>query len=400
MNNEVLVKVDNVSKKFCRRLKRSLWYAVKDIFGEVFCVSGGKKKLRKHEFYALNNVSFELRRGECLGLIGHNGAGKSTLLKLLSGLFNPDSGTISMTGDVCGLIELGAGFNPILTGRENIYVNASVLGIRKKEVDMVFDEIVEFAEVGDFIDTPVQNYSSGMKVRLGFAIAAQMKPDVLLIDEVLAVGDLPFRIKCFNKIEELMKSCAVVIVSHNMAALARIVSKCIVLNKGEICFQGNPENAIQHYYSLMDMEKISSSYSFIDSEAEVKDILFIGEKHQDSDSFRYGEPVTFSFLTKIPKKYKKFIIWVTFVSQRMELVAQCNSKFSDVFLENDGNTKQIKISIPKLLLKPGKYSINLTIFDDTQQRYLYWNHYAKNFEVEGGFIDASSVQFDAEWKIV
>ncbi len=396
----ILIKVDNVSKKFCRRLKRSLWYAVKDIIAEIFCITGGGNKLRKHEFRALDNISFELRRGECLGLIGHNGAGKSTLLKLLSGLFNPDSGRISMTGDVCGLIELGAGFNPILTGRENVYVNASVLGIPKREVDKVFDEIVEFAEVGDFIDTPVQNYSSGMKVRLGFAVAAQMKPDVLLIDEVLAVGDLAFRIKCFNKIEELMKSCAVVIVSHNMAALARITSKCIVLNKGEISFQGNPEDAIQHYYSLVDTEKLSAKHLSAVNEAEVKEVSLINSEGRDTDVVGYNVPVIFSFCAKIPREYKKFIVSVIFVSQGMELVAQCNSKFSDVLLENDGTPKQIKISIPKLLLKPGKYSINLTIFDESNQRYLYWDHHAKNFRVEGGFVGGSSVQFDAEWKIV
>lgn len=400
MSNEVLIKVDNVSKKFCRRLKRSLWYAVKDIIAEIFCVSGGGNKLRKHEFRALNNISFELQRGECLGLIGHNGAGKSTLLKLLSGLFNPDTGKISMTGDVCGLIELGAGFNPILTGRENVYVNAAVLGIPKREVDKVFDEIVEFAEVGDFIDTPVQNYSSGMKVRLGFAVAAQMKPDVLLIDEVLAVGDLAFRIKCFNKIEELMKSCAVVIVSHNMAALARITSKCIVLNKGQISFQGNSEDAIQHYYSLVDTEKLSAKYLSVVNEAEVKEVSLINNEGRDTGVVGYNVPVTFSFRAEIPRRYKKFIVSVIFVSQGMELVAQCNSKFSDVLLENDGNPKQIKISIPKLLLKPGKYSINLTIFDESNQRYLYWDHHAKNFMVEGGFVGGSSVQFDAEWNIV
>jgi len=400
MSSEVLVKVDNVSKKFCRRLKRSLWYGIKDIISEIFCVSGGKNKLRKHEFRALDNISFELRRGECLGLIGHNGAGKSTLLKLLTGLFNPDEGKISMTGDVCGLIELGAGFNPILTGRENVYVNAAVLGIPKREVDKVFDEIVEFAEVGDFIDTPVQNYSSGMKVRLGFAVAAQMKPDVLLIDEVLAVGDLAFRIKCFNKIEELIKSCAVVIVSHNMAALARITSKCIVLNKGQISFQGNSEDAIQHYYSLVDTEKLSADYQSVENEADVEEIALINDEGQNTDVVGYNVPVTFSFCAKIPKRYKKFIVSVLFVNHGMELVAQCNSKFSDVLLINDGTTKQIKISIPKLLLKPGKYSVNLTIFDESHQRYLYWNHHAKIFRVEGGFVGGSSVQFDAEWNIV
>jgi lipopolysaccharide transport system ATP-binding protein len=195
MKDEVLVKVEGVSKKFCRDLKRSLWYGVKDISSELF---GAKKngQLRPKEFWAVDDVSFELRRGECLGLIGHNGAGKSTLLKMLNGLIKPDKGTITMHGRIGALIELGSGFNPILTGRENIYNNGSVLGFSRKEIDAKFDSIVEFAELSEFIDTPVQNYSSGMKVRLGFAVAAQMEPDVLLIDEVLAVGDIGFSFKC------------------------------------------------------------------------------------------------------------------------------------------------------------------------------------------------------------
>ena len=192
MKNDVLVKVEGVSKKFCRNLKRSLWYGVKDISSELFG-STKNSQLRPKEFWAVDDVSFELKRGECLGLIGHNGAGKSTLLKMLNGLIKPDKGKITMKGRIGALIELGAGFNPILTGRENIYNNGAVLGFSKKEIDAKFDAIIEFAEIDDFIDTPVQNYSSGMKVRLGFAVAAQMEPDVLIIDEVLAVGDVGFR---------------------------------------------------------------------------------------------------------------------------------------------------------------------------------------------------------------
>jgi lipopolysaccharide transport system ATP-binding protein len=206
-SDEVLVRVEGVSKKFCRSLKKSLWYGVCDIGAELnpfrrrvaevagsgLLVAGnssnpesselatsysppvtGEAGLRPGEFWAVNDVSFELRRGECLGLIGHNGAGKTTLLKMLNGLIKPDSGKITMRGRVGALIALGAGFNPILTGRENIYINGSVLGLSKKEIDEKIDEIIDFAEIGEFIDSPVQNYSSGMSVRLGFSIASQL----------------------------------------------------------------------------------------------------------------------------------------------------------------------------------------------------------------------------------
>ena len=168
MTQETLVKVENVSKKFCRDLKKSLWYGVKDIFGEITGRNNPMEELRPEEFWSVNDVSFELKRGECLGLIGPNGAGKSTLLKMLNGLIKPDRGQITMRGRVGALIELGAGFNPILTGRENIYVNGAVLGFTKEEINRKLDSIIEFSELKDFIEAPVQNYSSGMKVRLGF----------------------------------------------------------------------------------------------------------------------------------------------------------------------------------------------------------------------------------------
>jgi len=198
---DIIVRVEGVSKKFCRDLKRSLWYGLKDTAADLL---GGHSSngLRPDEFWALDGVSLELARGECLGLIGRNGAGKTTLLKMLNGLIKPDKGRIELAGRVGALISLGAGFNPILTGRENIYVNGSVLGLTTKEIDSKLAEIIAFSEIDDFIDTPVQSYSTGMQVRLGFAVATAMQPDVLLLDEVLAVGDAAFRNKCYERLAE------------------------------------------------------------------------------------------------------------------------------------------------------------------------------------------------------
>ena len=176
--NAPLIEVEHVSKAFCRDLKRALWYGLKDISGELIGQRRDRSTLRRDEFWALNDVSFQVRRGECLGLIGRNGAGKTSLLRLLNGLVRPDSGQITMRGRIGALIALGAGFNPILTGRENIYINGSVLGLSKREVDAKLDEIIDFAEVREAIDAPVQTYSSGMKVRLGFSVATAMEPDV------------------------------------------------------------------------------------------------------------------------------------------------------------------------------------------------------------------------------
>ena len=234
MGGNVLVRVESVSKKFCRNLKRSLWYGVQDIAGEMLARDGASR-LRREEFWALEDVSFELRRGESLGIIGPNGAGKTTLLRLLNGLIKPDAGSMRMRGRTQALISLGAGFSPILTGRENIYVNAAVLGIPKREVDRRLDQIIDFAEVGDFIDTPVQSYSSGMQVRLGFAVAIHVNPDVLIIDEVLAVGDQRFRRKARNAMARLLESdIALIFVSHNMHEVLGITQRALWLDKGRV----------------------------------------------------------------------------------------------------------------------------------------------------------------------
>jgi len=226
--SDTLVKVENTSKKYCRSLKKSLWYGMLDL-GHELVGSRRESSLRADEFWAVHDASFEIKRGECLGLIGRNGAGKTTLLKMLNGQIRPDCGRIEIRGRVGALIALGAGFNPILTGRENIYVNAAVLGLTKKETDRRLEEIVEFAELAEFIDSPVQTYSSGMAVRLGFSIATTLEPDVMFIDEVLAVGDAAFRVKCYNKLMGLRDRMATIFVSHSMPQVAKLCTSGLIL---------------------------------------------------------------------------------------------------------------------------------------------------------------------------
>jgi lipopolysaccharide transport system ATP-binding protein len=252
MSAETLIKVEGVSKKFCRDLRTSLWYGMTDLGCEFFGRSAHKDQLRPKEFWAVKDLSFELKRGECLGLIGQNGAGKTTLLRMLNGVIRPDTGRIEMQGSVGALIALGAGFNPVLTGRENIYIKAAVLGRSKKEVDDSFEEIVEFAELGEFIDSPVQNYSSGMAVRLGFSIAVMAKPDILLLDEVLAVGDINFQAKCFNTLAQFKKQgTAFILVSHNIHHIRRHSEKILYLQRGSYAHFTNVDQGCKQY--LIDM---------------------------------------------------------------------------------------------------------------------------------------------------
>ena len=256
--NDVLISVEGVSKKFCKDLRTSLKYGLGDLGREVI----GRPRsntLRKDEFWAVNNVTFELRRGECLGLIGHNGAGKTTLLRMLNGLIKPDIGRIEMRGRVGALIALGAGFNPVLTGRENVSVNASVLGLSQQKIKERFDGIVAFAGLEEFIDMPLQSYSSGMAARLGFAVAIAVEPDILLVDEVLAVGDHAFRLKAQRAMREAMaRGTSVVVVSHNLHDISGNATRCLWLEKGAVRMDDDT-STVSSEYMHSQTRSVSSS---------------------------------------------------------------------------------------------------------------------------------------------
>jgi lipopolysaccharide transport system ATP-binding protein len=282
MDKETVISVENVSKKYCKSLKKSMHYGAIDIARNILGMSSKSSRLRKDEFWALNDISFEVRKGETLGIIGPNGSGKTTLLKLLNGIFWPDKGKITIRGKTGALIELGAGFHPHLTGRENIYINAAILGMTKKEVVNKFDAIVEFAGISDFIDAPVKHYSSGMYVRLGFSVAVHSQADILLIDEVLAIGDVGFQNRCFNKIGELkQEGTTTILVSHNMHIISTFVEKIILLNHAKAISFNCVTDGIKEYAQLFtskddsEIERVSSGNDSIRFYAvEIKKRIF------------------------------------------------------------------------------------------------------------------------------
>lgn len=360
--NEVLVKVEGLSKKFCKDLKTSLWYGVKDLYNSTLGMKTGDS-LRKDEFWAVKDISFELRRGECLGLIGHNGAGKSTLLKILNGLINPDEGKVTIKGRVGALIELGAGFNPILTGRENIYNNGAVLGFSKSEIDLKIEEIIDFAEIRDFIDMPVQNYSSGMKVRLGFAVAAQIKPDVLIIDEVLAVGDLGFVLKCFKTIDTILPSTAILFVSHSMPIVSRICTQIVLMERGKAQFQGsNVGKAIDLYYSRFAENE--SNVVFDDGCIEVDNVEILNAVYEKKiPQLNWGDnlQIYFKLIVKKPVESLDFIIIISDKEMRAIGVLERNNETIHINPENQ--TIEFKVVHENLQFSKGLYSISFVIRD-------------------------------------
>ena len=399
MDSDVLVKVEGVSKKFCRDLKRSLWYGVKDISSEILGISPSGE-LRKKEFWAVNDVSFELRRGECLGLIGHNGAGKSTLLKMLNGLIKPDKGRITMKGRIGALIELGAGFNPILTGRENIYNNGAVLGFSKKEIDKKLEAIIDFAEIEEFIDTPVQNYSSGMKVRLGFAVAAQMEPDVLIIDEVLAVGDIEFKVKCLNRIYELLRNTSVIFVSHSMPQIARVASSLLLMEKGsQRILTSDIGIGIEEYYGKVGSEKSNVISDFIEIREINIDVNGVTIE-EDKAQIKSFDTIDIKLKLNSSQSFENVKLSMFIVDKDQKIIC---GNISDTVAISDKFINNVSLCIPKANLSPGKYILNIVIskyHEDNSTRLTIANIRALAKFIVGGinFLNAPII-VESKWNV-
>ena len=263
--DNIAIKIENVSKEYrlgaigggtLRGDLQTFWAKIRHKEDPNTKIGEAEKGKKGDRFMALDGVSFEVKKGEAVGIIGHNGAGKSTLLKLLSRITAPTKGTISFNGRIASMLEVGTGFHPELTGRENVYMNGAILGMTKAEIDKKFDEIVKFAEMEKFIDTPVKRYSSGMYVKLAFSVAAHLDSEIMIMDEVLAVGDMAFQKKCLDKMREAAKvdGRTVLYVSHNMNTIRQLCDRCIVLDHGTIVFDGDVEEAITLYLNMASPE--------------------------------------------------------------------------------------------------------------------------------------------------
>lgn len=357
---DTLIKVENVSKKFCRSLKKSLWYGMQDLGNELIGRQhGGNGGLRPEEFWAVKEVSLVVKRGECIGLIGHNGAGKTTLLRMLNGLIKPDSGRIEMRGRVGALIALGAGFNPILTGRENIYVNATVLGLGKREIEKRLDEIIEFSGLADFIDSPVQHYSSGMYVRLGFAIAVHVHPDILLVDEALAVGDLAFVVKCLNKIAELRRNgTGVVFVSHSELQIREAAQRCIVMSKAKLLFDGGNDQAFLHYDQSRELSDAPdhSDMGFV-HDGPIQMGQCIVNPPASRSMATSGESLHITLQCDSAINASGTNLELRFWNTLGQLVTSINSAGQNCTIDLVEGRNIIKIDIPFLALVPGRYRL-------------------------------------------
>lgn len=360
--SQPIISVRDISKVY--RLGEIGATSLREESARVWRKFRGKEPLADEgDFWALNGVSFEVEQGEVVGIIGKNGAGKSTLLKILSRITEPSKGEIRLRGRVAALLEVGTGFHPELTGRENIYLNGTILGMKKREIDAKLDEIINFSGIEKHIDTPVKRYSSGMNVRLGFAVAAHLEPEILIVDEVLAVGDAEFQKKCIEKMQDVAsEGRTVLFVSHNMSSVTRLTQRSIVLEKGRVSLDSSTSNAVDYYLSGNDKLTIHSDdvsnrarLPFGNGDITIQKLGF----SKPSESIKLGDDIGLYFTYKSRSDLAKVKIQITIHSECGSCIGTSRSENS--FRANTGETKDIHIQLPNPQLAPGRYVCDISL---------------------------------------
>ena len=363
--SEQVMRVSNIGKKYELMTEQDKH----DTFASVLLNSfkgGFKKKKNKGEFWALKDVSFNVNKGERIGIIGHNGAGKSTLLKVFSRITVPTEGEIEVKGKIASLLEVGTGFHMELTGRENIYLNGSILGMSRAEIDSKFDDIVNFSEIGKFLDTPVKKYSSGMFVKLAFAVASHLDPDILIVDEVLAVGDMKFQEKCLGKMEDVSGDGKTVLyVSHSMRTVQQLCNRVIVMDHGKIIFDGDVDAGIKIYMNntkkmerFNDLSKIKRQHEY-GKDIIMKNIEVLNDKQ---NIFYSNESIDFKLTLESFKDFKDLKVRITMLYADKTPAGTMTTKQGININKND--TKSITLSSNIENLAPGKYLAKIVIYQN------------------------------------
>lgn len=388
----MLLEVKGLSKKYSRDLGASVKYASREmLFGRS---DAGSKALRPSEFWALHDVTFSLRRGEVLGVLGHNGAGKSTLLKCIAGKLSADRGCITRKGEMGFLLEMSAGFAPSMTGRDNVTVRGRLMGKSGKALAAYVEGVKEFAELEEFFDAPVQFYSSGMKSRLGFAASSAMQPDILIIDEVLAVGDLAFRLRCYERINEMARNAAVIFVSHSLGQVARLCDKGIFLEKGRILLEGSAQQAIAMYQDRLGVggkRKRSQSYN-----PELISVSLLGHDVAAGEPFlAYGTPISLRIdLSSLPFG-SQLRIMLRDASQ--SVIMDWNSVRNLPRWAED--SRVLLAHLGPLELAPGAYAIGVQAMSPDGVDHLCISEPIE-FRVTGTYYNPLAIQKTAAWEFI
>ena len=402
---QLAIQCECVGKKFCKSLKKSMLYGIRDIISGSMGRLPHSEKLRPEEFWAIDGVDFQLQKGSTFGIIGPNGSGKTTLLKMLNGIFMPDKGRITVDGKIGALIQVGAGFHPMLSGRENIYINGSILGMTKKDIDRKFKSIVEFADMGDFLDSPVKHYSSGMYVRLGFAIAVHSEPEILLIDEILAVGDKEFQIKCYQKMHDIRKNgTTIILVSHNEYVIREHTDQCLYLDYGKQRFIGSSEEAINLYVKEVYQRK-SQKAKPRDSQskdaykrAEIITLRFLNHKGLVVDFIESGDPLTLQVELIVHEKLMQPIIGVNFYGND-QMIYSANSQYDHIaFPAFEKGRHIVRVHLPQCHLPTNDYLCSVVVSEETVSNLVDWHDYKYKFVIARAPDMRGLLKFPTKWE--
>lgn len=361
--SDTAIRVDNLSKKYI--IGNTSSGSLRETIANIFSAN---HKAKTEEFWALKDISFEVNRGEAIGIIGKNGAGKSTLLKILSRITEPTKGRVEIDGRVSSLLEVGTGFHPELTGRENVFLNGTILGMKRQEIKAKFDEIVAFSGVEKFLDTPVKRYSSGMKVRLAFAVAAHLEPEILIIDEVLAVGDAEFQKKCLGKMEDVAEQGRTVLfVSHHMGAVQKLCSETLLLDQGRKIFHAETEKAIDKYLSLgesynnLDLTEVVRESAEFGKKLMITSCRLLNDKEEEVMELKYGENFSVE-ISAIAKEALNDISFVVAIETYLgTIVTVTASEERGIFYKLEKNESiTLRVGFTDLFLNTGNYIVRVS----------------------------------------
>ena len=408
MADITVISVKNVSKSF--RVYQDKGHMLKEMV-----LHWNRNKYEKVK--VIDNISFEVKKGEAIGLIGSNGCGKSTTLKLLTRIIYPDKGEIKIRGRVSSLLELGAGFHPDLSGRENIYINASIFGLSRKEIDNKLDDIIEFSELREFIDNPVRTYSSGMYMKLAFSVAINVNADILIIDEILAVGDVNFQAKCFNKMQEIKNNgTTLLLVSHSMDQIERICDKCIWLHNGKIRASGVAEEVDFQYLTYMnEMRKKSVEIElkqieeknnnekkwekrFGSGEAEISEVKCIDEDGNPVNTLKFGKSFSVAFTVMPKQSMDEIWFGVSLIRNDGVVCYGTNTVADDNLKFHISDNKQVELKFEKPNIMPGIFYIDVCIGKKSNEFVDYWQS-AKTIEIFDTRKDIGIVKMPHKWNI-
>lgn len=390
------VTLEHVWKRYSRSFKHALGYGVRDVAKELVGIGQHADDLRPHEFWALRDVSFSVNRGESVGLVGHNGAGKTTLLKLINGLIKPTQGSLRVSGSVRALIALGTGFNPVLTGRENVRIASAVLGYDDRTTREKLEEIAEFSEIGEFIDAPVQSYSSGMLARLGFAVAVHTTPDILLVDEILAVGDLNFAIKCYRKIAEFRnEGGSILLVSHNPYAIRTNCDRAVWIEQGEIQMIDRAHRICDAYEAAVarqDAPQAREQHG--DGSVELVDL-----RHRSTVTS--GGEFTVELTLDINRSLLDPVVAVTVATINGQPIVANTSLTDGAPLSLPPGRHVVRVRYDELPLTRGVYTISVVVAEQTLNSQVLAALNVAQFEVELATDDfgAGLVKLYPEWEV-